>query len=223
MAAVADTFDGPVDVDEMLHLICVAAVDTVGGADFAGILLADRHGKIQTPAATHRIVYEADLLQSDLDEGPCLDAVRGRWQTRSDDLSTDARWPRYGPRAAELGILSQMGIELFDEPGMIAGLNLYASRAYAFDDDTVEAAMLFAIQAAHTLGRVMTQKQLTDAMTTRSTIARAIGIVMQRYQVGPDRAFEFLTRVSRIHDVTLEVLAGQLVDEIAQRHHSQAS
>jgi hypothetical protein len=26
--------------------------------------------------------------------------------------------------------------------------------------------MLFAIQATHTLGRVMTQKQLTDAMTT---------------------------------------------------------
>ena len=163
------------------------------------------------------------LLQFDLKEGPCLDAVRGRWQTRSDDLRTDARWPRYGPRAAELGILSQMGIELFDEPGMIAGLNLYASRANAFDDDTVEAAMLFAIQAAHTLGRVMTQKQLTDAMTTRSTIARAIGIVMERYQLGPDRAFEFLTRVSRIHDVTLEVLAGQMVDEIAQRHESQAS
>jgi hypothetical protein len=59
-----------------------------------------------------------------------------------------------------------MGIELFDEPGRIAGLNLYASTANAFDDDTVEAAMLFAIQAAHTLGRVMTQKQLTDAMRT---------------------------------------------------------
>ena len=64
-----------------------------------------------------------------------------------------------------------MGIELFDEPGIIAGLNLYASTANAFDDDTVEAAMLFAIQAAHTLGRVMTQKQLTDAMRTRTTIA----------------------------------------------------
>ena len=217
MAAVADTFDDPVDMDELLHLICLAAVDTVAGADFAGILLADRHGKIQTPAATHRRVHEADRLQFDLKEGPCLDAVRGRWQARSDDLRTDARWPKYGPRAAELGILSQMGIELFDEPGMIAGLNLYASRANAFDDDTVEAAMLFAIQAAHTLGRVMTQKQLTDAMTTGSTIARAIGIVMQRYQLGQDRAFEFLTRVSRINDVTLEALAAQMVEDITHQ------
>ena len=109
-----------------------------------------------------------------------------------------------------------MGIELFDEPGVIAALNLYASAAEAFDDDTVEAAMLFAIQAAHTLGRVMTQKQLTDAMRTRTTIARAIGVVMQRYLLSPDRAFEFLTRVSRINDVTLEALATQIVDEASQ-------
>ena len=45
-----------------------------------------------------------------------------------------------------------MGIELFDEPGLIAGLNLFSSTAGAFDDDTVEAAMLFAIQATPYLG-----------------------------------------------------------------------
>ena len=100
---------------------------------------------------------------------------------------------------------------------MIAGLNLYASTANAFDDDTVEGAMLFAIQAAHTLGRVMTQKHLTDAIMTRTTIARAIGVVMERYQLTADRAFELLTRVSRINDVTLEALALQIVDEAAHR------
>jgi hypothetical protein len=107
-----------------------------------------------------------------------------------------------------------MGIELFDEPGLIAGLNLYSSIAGAFDDDTVEAAMLFAIQATHTLGRVITQKRLTDAMTTSSTIGRATGVVMQRFQLSADRAFELLTRVSRIHDVTIELLADQILEEL---------
>ena len=110
-----------------------------------------------------------------------------------------------------------MGIELFDEPGVIAALNLYASAADAFDDDTVEAAMLFAIQAADTLGRVTTQQHLTDAIRTRMTIARAIGVVMERYQLTPDRAFQLLTRVSRINDVTLEALATQIVDEATHR------
>jgi hypothetical protein len=214
IAAVASSMDGPVRVEELLQLICRAAVDVVPGADYAGITLADRHGKLETPAATDPLVHRVDALQYEAHQGPCIDAVQGRWQARSDDLRVDARWPQYGPRAAELGVLSQLGIELFDEPGIIAGLNLYSSRVGAFDDDTVEAAMLFAIQATHTLGRVMTQIQLTDAMTTSTAIGRATGVVMQQFQLSGDRAFELLTRVSRIHDVTLHVLADQILAEI---------
>ena len=214
MELAASTLDGPVDVNELLQLICLAAIDAVPGAEHAGITLADRHGKLKTPAATHPLVHKVDALQYQFKQGPCVDAVQGRWQARSDDLRVDVRWPKYGPVAADLGIVSQMGIELFDEPGLIAGLNLYSSTVGAFDDDTVEAAMLFAIQATHTLGRVMTQKQLTDAMTTNTTIGRATGVVMQRFQLSADRAFELLTRVSRIHDVTLEILADQILDEI---------
>ena len=214
MAAAAAALDGPVDVDELLYLICLAAIDSVPGAEYAGITIADRHGKLQTPTATHHLIHQVDALQYQLQQGPCVDAVAGEWQARSDNLSVDHRWPVYGPRAAELGIISQMGIELFDEPGCIAGLNLYSSSIGAFDDDTVEAAMLFAIQAAHTLGRVLTLKDLTAAMTTRTTIGRATGVVMQKYQLSPDRAVELLTRVSRIHDITLETLANQILDEI---------
>jgi len=217
IALVATDLDGPVDVDELLELICLASIDAVSGADYAGITLADRHGKFETKAATHPLVHEVDRLQYEFNQGPCVDAVQGRWQPRSDDLRLDVRWPKYGPLAADLGIVSQMGIELFDEPGLIAGLNLYSSTAGAFDDDTVEAAMLFCIQATHTLGRVMTQRQLTDAMTTRTTIGRATGVVMERFQLSADRAFELLTRVSRMHDVTLEVLAGQILDEVTNR------
>jgi AmiR/NasT family two-component response regulator len=61
---------------------------------------------------------------------------------------------------------------------------------------------------------VITQKQLTDAMTTSTTIGRATGVVMQRIQLSADRAFELLTRVSRIKDLTLEVLADQILDEV---------
>ena len=52
-------------------------------------------------------------------------------------------------------------------------------------------------------------------MTANTTIGRATGVVMERFQMTADRAFELLTRVSRIHDVTLEVLAGQILDQVA--------
>ena len=214
LSSVVATLGGPLDVDELLYLICLAAIDTVPGAAYAGITMANRRGGLETRVATHPIVREADALQYRFTQGPCVDAVRGRWQARSDDLKVDARWPVYGPLAAELGIQSQMGIELFDEPGMIAGLNLYATRTCAFNEDTVEAVMMFAIQAAHTLGRVMTQKQLTDAMTTRTTIGRATGVVMERFQLSADRAFELLTRMSRINDLTIEVAAAEILEEL---------
>ena len=73
----AGTLDDPVDVNELLHLICLAAIDAVPGAEYAGITLADRHGKLETPAATHPLVHRVDALQYELNQGPCVDAVQG--------------------------------------------------------------------------------------------------------------------------------------------------
>ena len=36
---------------------------------------------------------------------------------------------------------------------------------------------------------------------------------MQRFRLSADRAFELLTRVSRVHDVTIEMLAEQILGE----------
>ncbi|HSU36540.1 MAG TPA: hypothetical protein VLJ88_12855 [Propionibacteriaceae bacterium] len=41
------------NVDELLYFICLAAVDAVCGADYAGITLADRDGTLETAVATH--------------------------------------------------------------------------------------------------------------------------------------------------------------------------
>ena len=214
LAAAASTLDVPEDVDEILRLICRGAVDAVPGAVYAGITLTDRRGKLETPAASDPLIHRVDALQYEFRQGPCVDAVQGRRDARSENLRLDTRWPEYGPRAAGLGILSQMGIELFTGSGFTAGLNLYSSTVGAFDDDTVEAALLFAIQATHVLGRVMAHKQLADAMSADTTTGRATGMVMQRFGLTPDRAFELLTRVSRVHDITLETLAQQILAEV---------
>ena len=46
MALAAEDLD-PLDVNELLELICLAAIDAVRGAEYAGITLADRHGKLE--------------------------------------------------------------------------------------------------------------------------------------------------------------------------------
>ena len=83
LTVAASTLDGPIDVDELLHLICRAAIDNVPGVEYAGITLADRHGKLETPAATHALVHGVDALQYKFRQGPCVYAVQARWQARS--------------------------------------------------------------------------------------------------------------------------------------------
>jgi GAF domain-containing protein len=211
MAEVATGLDAPISVEELLSLICLAAVDTVPGAEYAGITLADRDGNLSTPAATDPVVQRVDALQYVLMEGPCVDAIQGDWESEALDLRVDDRWPLYGPRAVELGILAQIGIQLFDEPASVASLNLYSSRPDAFDDDTVHAAHLFAIHAAHALGRVMTKTRYHDALSARASIGQATGIVMQRYTLDDKQAFEFLARLAQDTGITLEGLATQMV------------
>ena len=53
--------------------------------------------------------------------------------------------------------------------------------------------------------------QLRRALETRTTIGVAVGIVMERYGLGQDRAFEALSRWSQESNRKLRDLAADLV------------
>src|SRR5215203_571818 len=73
------------------------AVELIDGCDVAGVSLVRADG-IDTPAATDEALRLIDEAQFRLDEGPCLDALTDHEIVTSNDLSTDARWPHWGPR-----------------------------------------------------------------------------------------------------------------------------
>ncbi|GAA1841352.1 GAF and ANTAR domain-containing protein [Microlunatus capsulatus] len=217
MATVAATFHQPVPLAELLGTIVRAAQETIPGAEQAGISLTHAHGRIETVAATDPVVERIDAVQYGLREGPCVDAVRSRRQSWSNHLGQDVRWPRFGPQAEVLGVRSQMGVALFDEPDVVGVLNLYSSRAGAFDDQTPAVAAIFATHAAHALGRTLRLDQLNEALASRRAIGIAIGLLMERYQLNEQRAFEFLVRTSQTGNVKLRDLAEQLLAEADRR------
>lgn len=218
MASVARTMNRRVSLEETLTAIVGAARDTIDGIDFVGISIVHRRGRIETAAATDPIVYTADQLQYELNEGPAIDAAKGEDLAAADDLATDARWPAYAPRGAALGIGSQAGVELYDEPETLGVLNLYARQANVLDSDRLQTAHLFAVHAALALGHALKQTQLTDAVGTRQMIGQAVGIVMERYQLDEVGAFSYLTRVSQHSNIKLRVVAEELVQEVADQH-----
>jgi len=213
LADAAQMLHTPETMSEVLDRLVRTACTAIPGVEYAGVSIARRDG-IETVAATDSLVHQVDHLQYELGEGPCLDAITHHTTTVVADMRHERRWPRFAPRAAELGVLSQMGIEVFREGSKVCGLNLYASRVGAFDDSTEHAAALFAVHAALALDKTVTVTNLTHALQTRQTIGEAVGIVMCRYTVDEQSAFRYLTRVSQHSNVKLRDVAQAIVNEI---------
>jgi hypothetical protein len=134
----------------------------------------------------------------------------------SEDLAADIRWPRYAPAAANLGIGAQMGVDLHPPGKGRAALNLYSFQPQRFVD-AVEVAEIFAAHASMMLGYTRQMDQMEFALGTRKVIGQALGIVMERYGIDEEKAFQFLTRTSRDSNVKLRVVAGEIVGEVNQR------
>ena len=215
MAEVALTLHEPESVDDVLGRLVRVARDAIP-AEFVGVSIASPKG-IHTAAASDPLVTKLDQVQYELSEGPCLDAMRHHTATPVADLRTDNRWPRFGPRAVAAGVISQMGIEIFRQGSTVGGLNLYASRPNAFDDDTRHAAALFARHAGLALEKSLTITNLTEALQTRQIIGQAIGIVMQRYTLDEAQAFKHLVRISQTTNIKLRDVAQNVVDDLAHQ------
>jgi GAF domain-containing protein len=215
MAEVARTLHEPESVDDVLGRLVRVARDAIP-AEFVGVSIASPKG-IRTAAASDPLVTKLDQVQYELSEGPCLDAMRHHTATPVADLRTDNRWPRFGPRAAAAGVVSQMGIEIFRQRSTVGRLNLYASRPNAFDDDTRHAAALFARHAGLALEKSLTITNLTEALQTRQIIGQAIGIVMQRYTLDEAQAFKHLVRISQTTNIKLRDVARSVVDDLTRQ------
>jgi len=172
--------------------------------------LRNKDRTLQTIATTDPLADKIDAIQYELREGPCYAAVTGNRLVLVNNLETDSAFPHFGPRAAELGVRSQLAIQLLHD-GEQAGLNLYARRVRAFDRSTVELAELFATQAAALLEYVEQVEQLSEALHTRTDIGTAVGILMERYTIDRNQAFSFLVRNSNDRNVKLRVLAQHVI------------
>ena len=80
---------------------------TSGPGDQASITM--RTGRaVDSVAYSSDLILQADQLQYDLSEGPCLDAVWTDGVFVVPDLLADGRWPRWAPAAASLGVGSSI-------------------------------------------------------------------------------------------------------------------
>lgn len=214
-----------------LQALADVAAARVDGAGWASI--TTRSGsRWVTSASTGEQAVRADALQYELGTGPCVDAIVDDTIYNPDDLRHDDRWPELGRRLAdEIGMRSMLSFRLaVDGAAMIGGLNLYADRPHAFDEDSMTVGLLLATHAAALVALLDNREKtehLQKALQSNRDIGVAIGILMTAHKVTRDQAFDLLRIASqhtnrRLHDIALDVAdTGTLEGVLPQRPESR--
>jgi GAF domain-containing protein len=207
----------PGDLDATLAQVTQAAVKLLPEVDHASITVRRSDGRLETATATDGVARQLDAHQYALREGPCYDAATDAAQVVASDLATDGRYPTYGSAAVAAGIRSLAAYRLFEHKGAQGALNLYATQPGAFDRDDA-LTDLFQSEAAIAIAYARQVGNLSEALETRTTIGKAMGIVMERFELDDERAFAFLTRLSQHRNAKLRDVAEDLVTDAAQHH-----
>jgi GAF domain-containing protein len=212
LADLARDLRTPDDSAVAMDLVCDAAKDWLGAEACVGISLIRRGKGVETPAATSDLVRRGDLLQYELHEGPCLDAAWNEKQVYAGELAREPRWVTWAPRVvAELGVHSMLCTRLFTNEDTLGALNIYSPKADAFDEDSREDILALASHAAVAVSSARQIEGLTIAVDRRTTIGKAVGMIMERFDLSDDRAFAVLRRLSSHENRKLYDIAAQVV------------
>ena len=136
LTALSRLSTGGLGLQDLLVQVATFAVQAIPPADGAGLTMTE-HERSDIVMASAPFVRDIDAVRYGLGEGPCVSAVRERTTRRSGSLGGDPRWPRFGPRAGRLGVLSVLSLPLVTPDGVLGALNVYAHAKHAFDDDAV--------------------------------------------------------------------------------------
>lgn len=187
------------------------ATDMMAHCDAAGISIVHREA-IDTPAASTEALRTVDEWQYEIKQGPCFDALRDTETVASVDLSSDQRWPDWGPRVAdELGFHSTLSFLLFTNGERRGALNLYSRQPNGFTHEDVDNGLALAAHVAVALAAASHQDQFTAGLASRTIIGQATGMLMERFDLDSTTAFGVLVRISQRSNTKIIDLATELV------------
>src|SRR4029077_10630297 len=207
-------------VEQFLHEMAVMAARRVGGGLSCGMTMQPS-GRPVTVACSDQVAARVDEGQYELDDGPCLHAMRDGHVVRIEDTAEKARWPEFEAQAAAHGIRSCLALPLSADGEPVGALNLYAREASAFGTAEARRAENFAESASGVLSLAMRLssdaaliEQLRSSLTSRTVIDQALGIIMAREHCNQARAFAILRSASQNSNVKLRDIASAVVTSV---------
>lgn len=203
--------------DDFSQQVAELAARMVGVAATCGITLI-LDGRVVTVASADVLGRLLDEQQYDIDEGPCLEAVRTGAAVSAPDVASETRWDGYPALVLAQGIGSIHSEPLLVRERPLGALNMYAVAPSAFTPEVQgQVRALAHLASAGMAGALKNFDEITltsrlrRALTTRGVIDQAVGIIIAHRHVTPEEAFAVLRRISQTRNVRLHEVAGELV------------
>ncbi len=193
------------------------ARDITGAAEGAGVSLLDQAGKRLSVGTTDPGVLEADNLQYELGEGPCLSAWSTGVPVYIADTRAEDRWSTWVSAAAAIGVRSCLSVPLPGKPVGLGALKVYSNVPYAFSDQDRKLLINLARSAAVLLGHIQAsdtpQRISSDIKTSladRDTVGIARGILMERFNLDRQAALNQLIDLATDANTTIGSMATMI-------------
>ena len=198
------------NVEKTLERIVESAAAVVG-CDYAGVLVTRKGNQFDAITSSHPVAEKADQLQVECHEGPAISAVADVRTTLVTDTAADIRWPYWAAGARDLNLGSVLAVRLWTSQSTLGALNLYACSPHWFDPDALAVAEVLGRHASIALASAREEESLWQAIDARKLIGQAQGILMERFALDDERAFEVLRRYSQNTNTKLNEVARILV------------
>ena len=201
-------------VDEAVR--ACAAIFAVSGS---GLMVIDEIGDLRYVAASDDRSRVLETVQTEVGEGPCVEALVRNDVVAADDLHTDRRWPAVTPTLIEHGMVAVLGCPLRLGGVPVGTLDVYRDEPHHWDEseraaltrytDVIEVTLTSAL-AAHRAGELADQLQY--ALDYRIVIERAVGYLMAQHGMDAAHAFDRLRRTARDQRRKVAEVAQELLE-----------
>lgn len=212
--------EAPQSLEETLAIAARLAVELVPGCEQASVSILRPRLEIDQEGATDDTARLLDELQIGLGEGPSVTAIFEAEVVSCPDLTSSTRWPTWASEAVRrTDVRSMLSVRLFTHGrDRVGALNMFASRPHAFAQTDVEIAEELGAHVAVATVDAQALDDVRAALTTRSAIGQAQGILMERFSIDSMRAFEVLQRISqnsnrKLRDVALGLVGTRRLPE----------
>ena len=203
-------------LDELSGVSAEFAVFAAGCPVLCSVRLT-RHRQPPALAGSGPEALALEQLQ-DRFSGPGPEALKSGKTIRLNGAITDPRMVRYQRAATQRGSRSILSVPLALDGGAAAVLTFFAACPDAFDGGIADACEAFAATAGKSmrlavrLGSVESMnRDLLQAMKSRTVINLASGILMAQSRCSQAEAFSLLSKVSNTRNVKLRIVAEEIL------------